>query len=90
MYKNQFPEFQFISSHNKPNVIRGLIKHYNMRFDPKLGHGKFAIRHISCACTLCTSIIEQPWAPYIPAQQKPRYQPVKDCTYCPVLGSFNN
>ena len=35
-------------------------------------------------------MIDQPWITGIIEQQQPRYQPVKECTYWPVLGSFNN
>ena len=41
-------------------------------------------------CTLCTSILDQPWITGFPVQQQPHYQPLKDCTYWSVLGSFNN
>ena len=46
---NQFPIFPFYGSHPKPHGARGLGKHYNIRFDPNLGHGICAIRLIRVA-----------------------------------------
>ena len=51
---NQCPALKFCGPHSKPHRERGLSKHYNLRFDPKLGHGIFAIRYIPCACVGCT------------------------------------
>ena len=58
-FTNQYPELQFLGPHNKPHDVCGLGKHNHMRFDPKIGHGTCAIRHIPCARTSCTSIIDQ-------------------------------
>ena len=58
---NQFTELKFLGPHNKPHGACGLGKNYHMRFNPKLGHGEYVIHHTPCACTLCTSSIEQPW-----------------------------
>ena len=82
---NQFPGLQFLGTHNKPHGVRGLGKHYHIHFDTKLGHGTCEICHIPCDCTLCTSIMDQPWVPGLPAQQKPHYQPTQSFTYWPVL-----
>ena len=49
-----------------------------------------AICCILCACSPFKSILDQHWDPGILEQQQPQYQPVKDCTYCPVLGSFKD
>ena len=67
---NHFPRFQFFGPHNKPHFVRGLVEHYRMCFYPKIGHGTCAIRRIPFYCTLCTSIIEQPWVTGIPSQQQ--------------------
>ena len=61
-----------------------------MRFDPKLGHGTCKINRINLSCTQCTSTLYKPWTPGVPPYFKLLYQPVKYCTYWPVLGSFNN
>ena len=45
--KNHYPELPFCGPHYKPHGARGLSKHYNLRFDPKLGNGIFCI---PCAC----------------------------------------
>ena len=34
-------------------------------------------------------MLENNWAPRVPPHQQPRYKPVKDFTFWPVLGSFN-
>ena len=43
---NQFPELPLYGTHYKTHGARGLGKHYHLRFDPKLGMGKCAIRRI--------------------------------------------
>ena len=40
---NQFPILIFCGPHSKPHGARGLGKHYHLRFDPKLGIGKYEI-----------------------------------------------
>ena len=87
---NQFTELMFLWPHNKPHGVHGLDKNYCMLFDPKLGNDKYAIHHISCDCTSCTSIIDQPWITGFTEQQQNCYQTVQYCRYCPELGSFNN
>ena len=67
-----------------------MSKHYNLRFDPKLDHGICAIRRIPCACIGCTSILDKPWIYGIPSKKQARYQPVTNCNYWPVLGSYKN
>ena len=84
--KKRFPEFQFIGPHNKPHVVSGLGKHYNMRFDTKLVHCGYMIRCLPCVCPPCTYIINQPWDLVIISNQQPCYQSVKYCTYWPVVG----
>ena len=76
--------------HSKPHGAMGLGKHYNFRFDPKLGNGVYAIIHISCSCVVCTSILDKTWISGIPSDEQERYKTVTKCTYWPVLGSFNN
>ena len=57
---NKFAECKFIGTHIKPHGVNRLDKNYHMHFDPKLGHETCEIHHIPCACTQCTSIIDQP------------------------------
>ena len=76
----QFTELQFPEPHKKQHGVSELGKHYHIRFDIKIGR----------ACTSCACIMDQPWVPVFPAQQQPCYQPIKYCTYWPVLGYFNN
>ena len=35
-------------------------------------------------------MLDKPWIYGISSDKKERYKPVTKCTYCPVLGSFNN
>ena len=87
---NWFTELKSQVLHNKPHGVRGLVKHYHMRFYPQLGHGTCATCCIPCDCTSCISILGQPWIPGLTAQQQPRYQLVNYFTFWIVLGSFNN
>ena len=59
--KNQFTALSFCGPNSKPHGARGMSKHYHLRFDPKLGMGVCAIRHIPCACVACTSMLEKSW-----------------------------
>ena len=88
--KNQFLELPFFGPHSKPRGARRFSKHYHLRFDPKLVHGICEIICIPCACVACTSILDQPWISGIPSKRQAHYQTVIDCTYWPVLGSYNN
>ena len=67
-----------------------MSKYYHLRFYPKLGHGICAIFRIPCAYVGCTSILDKPWISGIPSNKQARYQPVTNCTYWTVLGSYNN
>ena len=58
---SQFPALPFCGTHSKPHGARGLIKHYNLRFDPKLGMSICAIIHIPFACVSCISMIDKHW-----------------------------
>ena len=87
---NQFPSLPFCGPHPNPHGARGLIKNYHLRFDTKLGHVICEILRIPCACVACTSILGQPWISGIPSKNQSRCQHVIDCTYWPVLGSYNN
>ena len=42
-------EREATGSHPKPHGVRGLVKHYNIRFDSSIGHGICAIRLIRVA-----------------------------------------
>ena len=77
---DQFHELQFLGAHNKPHGVRGLGNHSHICFYYKLGNDTCAIRSITCACTTCTYMLDQPWAPVMTSQQQPHYQPIKYCT----------
>ena len=57
---NKSSTLPFCGPHTKPHGVRGLSKHYNLSFDPKLGHGICAIIRITCACVACTSMLDKP------------------------------
>ena len=65
---NSFPEFSFCGPHFKPRGARGSIKHYHLRFDPKLGMGICATFRILCACVSFTSVLDKPCIYGIPAE----------------------
>ena len=87
---NQLPELPFCGSHLKPRGARVLSKHYCLIFDTKLGHGICEIRRILYACVGCTSMLDKPWIYGIPSTKQARYQPITNCTYWPVMVSYNN
>ena len=58
---NKSPELSFSGPHSKPHGARGLIKHYYLRFYPKIGMGVCAILRIPYVCVACTSVIYKPW-----------------------------
>ena len=58
--RNQFPALPFCGPHSKTHGARGLIKNYHLRFDPKLGHGLYAIIRIPCACVAYISMLDKP------------------------------
>ena len=67
------------------NTKWGLINHYHLIFDKKLGRFICDILHIPCACVGCTSMLEKRWISGIPSKKQACYQPVTDCTYWTVL-----
>ena len=87
---SQFPALLFCGSHPKPRGSSRLSKHYHLRFDPKLGRVIFAICRIPCACVGCTSMLDKPCISSIPSTNQARYQPVTNCTYWKVMGSYKN
>ena len=78
--RNQFPILMFCGPHKNPHGVTWLGKHYHIRFYPKLGHSLCSILWISCTCAECTSMLDKHWVPSLLPQQKPRYQPVHECT----------
>ena len=75
---NHLHDLKFLGPQNKPHSVCRLVKHYQICFDPKLGHGIYTILLINYDCTSCTSIFDQSWIPVFPAQQQPRYQPINN------------
>ena len=67
-----------------------MSKRYHLWFDPKLGNFICAICRIPCACVVCTSMLEKPWISGIQSKKQALYQPVTNCTYWKILGSYHN
>ena len=88
--KNQLPSLPFCGPHPKPRGAMGLSKHYHLRFGPKIGHGICEICRIPCACVSCTQMLDQTWIYGITSKKPDCYQPITDCNYWPILGSYNN
>ena len=63
---NKLPALPFGGLHSEPHGARGFGKHYNYRFDPKLGNGVYAIFRIPFSCVAYTSMPEKPWMSGIP------------------------
>ena len=87
---NHFPSFPFCGLHKKSHGVRGLSKQNHIRFDLKLGHEICAMPRINFACAECTSMLDKPWINGLTPKQQPRYRPVTNWSYWPVLDSFNN
>ena len=77
---NQFPSLLFSGPYYKPHGSRGLSKHYNFHFDPKLGMGVCAISRITCACVACTSMLDKTWISSISSDKQERYKTFTKCT----------
>ena len=68
---NQFPTLPFCGPSPKPQA-RGFSKHFHLHFDPKLGHGIYAIHRIPYACVACTSMLDKTWISVIPSNKQAR------------------
>ena len=55
----QYLEIIICVPQNRPHGASGLVKHYYMSFDPKLGHGICEICRIPCAYTEQTSTLDK-------------------------------
>ena len=85
-----FHELPHNKQHNtNPYGLQYLIQNYHLYFDPKLGHGKCAIRRIPCACNACTDQLGFPWNQKNCDDKQPRYQLTKCFVYSYVLGEIN-
>ena len=90
MHYNIFYYVAFLMSEHKTHVVRGMSKHYHLRLDPKLVHGKYAIQLITFEYVSCTNMLDKTLATCVDHTKQPIYQPVVDCTYRTVLGFSNN
>ena len=81
-------------SHNhrhqtKPYGVHGLIWHYHLQFEPKLGQGKCEIWHVPCVCNSCTDHLDFLWIPIFSDDKQPRYQLSQHHVYSNILGELN-
>jgi hypothetical protein len=68
----------------------GLMAHYNIRADPKLGVGRVALRRVPCGCKQCMLQLLEPWTPGLAADKQPRYAPSLNCHWWPLFEGLNN
>ena len=69
----------------------GILHHYNLRADPKLGYGYVAVRRIPCACDACVCQLKEPWISNKAFYEQPRYMSNnRHCLLWTVLGELNN
>ena len=68
--RNQFQALPFFVTHPKLRGARGLSKHYNLGFGPKLSNGACAILRIPFACAACKSILGETWISGIPSDEQ--------------------
>eukprot|EP00957_Ditylum_brightwellii_P152844 11633712-Ditylum_brightwellii.AAC.1 len=66
------------------------MSHYHCRTGPDLGEGKYSRWCIPCACHASTNKFDSQWDMKLEPEDQPRYAPVEDCIYYPVLGEYNN
>ena len=50
----------------------GLLTHYHMRADPKLGLGKAALHRVPCGCDTCLEQLAKEWKPNVPSRKQER------------------
>ena len=77
---NQLNQLEFCGPLKKPHIALRLGNNYHMYFDHKLGHGKYAIRYITCVCTQYINNLYKPWTTYMPPHKRICYETAKDCT----------
>ena len=86
--------FSIIKCHEckkSPYEIKGILRHYNYRSDPKLVPGIVAIIRIQCSCHACTTILYISWDSKIKKSvNHPRYGRLYTCKYFQIIGCHNN
>ena len=60
-----FTALPFCGPHTKLHGVKGLSKHYNLRFEPKLGQVIYEIWRIPYSCVSCTYSLDKPWYPRV-------------------------
>ena len=88
--KSKFPKLKFANNKQKIRGSSSVLSHYHYRFDPRLGHGKCAMRRIPCLCEQCCEMLDKKWIPRVQAENQPCYSPVTNCKYHKILGDYNN
>ena len=88
--KSKFPKLKIAKNKEKIRDSSSVLSHYHYRFDPRLGHGKCAMRRIPCLCDQCCEMLDKKWIPGVNAENQPCYSPVLNCKYHDILGDYNN
>ena len=69
----------------------GLLAHYHMRADPKLGLGKAALRCIPCGCDACLEQLAKEWKPNVPGHKQERCGTAENCVWSDMfVGGLND
>ena len=88
--KSKFPKLNIANGRNKVYGSGTVLSHYHYRFDPRIGHGKCAMRRIPCLCKHCLDTLDKKWISGECAEDQPCYAPVLNCKYNQILGHYNN
>ena len=59
MDKVKFPKLNIANGRNKVYGSGTVLSHYHYRFDPRIGHGKRAMRRILCLCKHCLDTLDK-------------------------------
>jgi hypothetical protein len=68
----------------------GIMGHYNLCADPKLGVGTIAVRRVPCLCVPCRAQLNKKWDPKLPPKEQPRYAASTDCELHEIFQDLNN
>ena len=86
-----FPSLNSIHGKTSPYLIKGVLRHFHCRSDPKFGPGVVYHRRITYSFHYYITQLSLPWGSKIKAAcNHPRYGIVYDCKYSLILVSNNN
>ena len=73
------PKLSIANGRNEVYGSGTVLSHYHYRFDPRIGHGKFAMRRIPCLCKHCLDTLDKEWIPGVCPKDQPCYAPILNC-----------